>query len=220
MRLAVFNGSPRKKSGNTQLLLDRFVEGYKTVNPDVVFGAYLKDMQKAEENVKTFQEADIIIIGFPLYIDAMPGVVKYFFEKLWYEKPFGKKLGFIVQSGFPEAIHSTFVEKYLEAFAGNLGCEYLGTVIKGGGEAIRYTPEKRNRKLFEQFRELGKSLAQNQQFDQVIVKELRKPYVFSPPVRVIFRLLRPTGIFDTFWNRELKKNKAYEKRYDAPYAGS
>jgi hypothetical protein len=148
----------------------------------------------------------------------MPGVVKYFFEKLWYEKPLGKKLGFIVQSGFPEAIHSTFVEKYLERFAENLDCDYLGTVIKGGGEAIRYTPEKRNRKLFKQFWELGKGMAQNQQFDQEIVKELRKPYVFSPPVRIVFRLLRPTGMFDAFWNKELKKNNAYEKRYDKPYA--
>lgn len=182
MRLAVFNGSPRKKTGNTRILLDRFVEGYKTVNTDVVFGAYLKDMQKTEENVKYFQEADIVIIGFPLYTDAMPGVVKYFFEKLWYERPLVKKLGFIVQSGFPEAIHSTFVEKYLERFAENLGCEYLGTVIKGGGEAIRQTPDKRNRKLFEQFRELGKGLAQTKQLDEIIIKELRKPYIFPVPV--------------------------------------
>lgn len=219
MRLAVFNGSPRKKAGNTQILLDKFAEGYKSVNTDVVFGAYIKDMQKADENLKTFQAADIIVIGFPLYADAMPGVVKYFFEKLWLEKPFNKKLGFIVQSGFPEAKHSTFVEKYLERFAENLGCEYLGTIIKGGGEAIRQTPEKRNKKLFEHFRNLGKELAQNQQFNQDILQELQKPYMFSPAVQFVFRLLRPTGLFDLYWNKELKKNNAFDKRHDAPYAG-
>jgi len=221
MRLAVFNGSPRKKAGNTQILLEKFAEGYKSIDSDVLFGAYLKDMQKAGENVKAFKEADIIVIGFPLYTDAMPGVVKYFFEKLWLEKPLsGKKLGFIVQSGFPEAIHSTFVEKYLERFTENLGCEYLGTIIKGGGEAIRQTPEKSNRKLFDYFRKLGKELARNQQFNQDILQELKKTYMFSPAVRFVFRVIRPMGLFDRYWNKELKKNNAFEKRYDAPYSGS
>ena len=55
-----------------------------------------------------------------------------------------KSLVFIVQSGFPEAIHSVCIEKYLKKFTSKLNCTYLGTVIKGGVEEIQVILFKKN----------------------------------------------------------------------------
>jgi len=46
-------------------------------------------------------------------------------------------LGFLVQSGFPEGLHSRYVERYLESWQKRLGCPYLGTIVKGQREGVR-----------------------------------------------------------------------------------
>ena len=89
--------------------------------------------------VQAFAGAECVLLGFPLYTDAMPGMVKHFIEAL--EPLAGRKdnpsLGFLVQSGFPEGLHSRYVERYLEKLAERLGCPYLGTIVKGNGEGVR-----------------------------------------------------------------------------------
>jgi len=54
----------------------------------------------------------------------MPGIVKVFIESLepLCSREGNPDVGFIVQSGFPEAIHSRYVEKYLEKPSLRLGC--------------------------------------------------------------------------------------------------
>ena len=46
-------------------------------------------------------------------------------------------VGFVVQSGFPEGLHSRYVERYLEKLAARLGSPYLGTIVaKASGERL------------------------------------------------------------------------------------
>ena len=33
----------------------------------------------------------------------------------------------------------------------------------------------------------------------------------------MFRLLIATGLADSYWNSQMKKNGAYERRFDQPY---
>ena len=74
--------------------------------------------------LKLFQEAEQVLLAFPLYTDCMPGIVKVFIESLepLCSREGNPDVGFIVQSGFPEAIHSRYVEKYLEKPSLRLGC--------------------------------------------------------------------------------------------------
>ena len=74
----------------------------------------------------------------------MPAIVKQFIEAL---EPLKNRennppMGFIVQSGFPEALHSRYVEHYLQKLAARLNAPYLGTIVKGGGEGIRMMQTK------------------------------------------------------------------------------
>jgi len=130
---------------------------------------YLNRVRDRDKFVNLFQEAEYVLLALPLYTDCMPGIVKAFIESL--ESLCGREgnpdIGFMVQGGFPEAIHSRYVEKYLEKRASRLGCRYVGTIIKGGCEGIRTRPAKRTRKLFESFCQLG----------QIYEKRFDKPYI-------------------------------------------
>jgi hypothetical protein len=161
----------------------------------------------------------MVIVIFPLYTDSMPGIVKEFFENIVRsELPPAKKIGFIVQSGFPESIHSVFIERYLEKLTGKeMKCEYLGTVIKGGVEGIQVMPPFMTRKLFGRFEDLGEYFAKNEAFSDEIQLRLRKPFKMSPVRRFLFTLINKTGLTNFYWNSNLKANNAFDKRFDRPF---
>jgi NAD(P)H-dependent FMN reductase len=220
MKLAIINGSPRNKKSNSTLLMDQFLSGYHSLNPEDVPVHYLANPQLKKEGIAAFMDSEVILIIFPLYTDSMPGIVKEFFESIAeMDKNVirGKKIGFIVQSGFPEAVHSVAVERYLEKLTKRLQCEYLGTVIKGGVEGIQIMPPFMTKKLFIQFNKLGEYFAKNTAFSPQIKEALRKPYKMSLVRRTLFTVMAKAGLTNFYWNSNLKKNGAYEKRFDKPY---
>ncbi|MBS0011510.1 MAG: NAD(P)H-dependent oxidoreductase [Bacteroidales bacterium] len=219
MKLVVINGSPRNKKSNSGLLMDEFLKGFYTIEKEAADICYLAGEKQRIEAVKAFRENNYILMIFPLYTDAMPGIVKEFFEKIYSEPSrAGKRIGYIVQSGFPEAKHSTFLERYLERFTiKRLKAEYLGTVIKGGVEGIQIMPPRMNAKLFASFRKLGEHFAGTGTFSRSIMEKLRKPYTLSAGRLLFFRLMSITGITNYYWNSNLRKNKAFDRRFDKPY---
>jgi len=216
MKLTVFNGSPRGRRSNTKILLEHFINGFMTTDGNTYELAYLIRVKDRDNFIKLFREAEQVLLAFPLYVDAMPAIVKTFIESL--EPLCGREgnpdIGFIVQSGSPEAIHSRYVERYLEKLARRLGCRYKGTVIKGGVEGIRATPVWMNKKLFKSFYKLGKSFGETGKFDEQIVLNLAQPERYSKFALWSFRL--SGKIF--YWDKMLKKNNAFEKRFAKPYA--
>ncbi|RLD57640.1 MAG: hypothetical protein DRJ01_13625 [Bacteroidetes bacterium] len=218
MKLTIFNGSPRGEQSNSTILIEQFLIGYNIINSDNVSINYILKSKLEKERKEIFQNADIILIFFPLYTDCMPGIVKKFFEDIADLKiNKSKKIGFIVQSGFPEAIHSTFVERYLNKFTKRLKCEYLGTVIKGGVEGIKIMPPFMTKKLFSRFQDLGEYFAKNECFSPEIKKKLLKPYKMSLGRKIMFFIFSKTGMANFYWNSNLKKNNAFEKRFDKPF---
>lgn len=219
MKLTVFNGSPRGSGGNTQKLLDQLVAGFAQAQGNSAEVICLKDGKDSAMAAQRFQECDVAVLAFPLYIDSMPSVVKEFIESLepLCGQPSNPSLGFIVISGFPEAIHTMNIRRYLEKLAARLGCAYAGTITKGNAEGIRWGSEKQNQKLFEAFRGFGGNLASIGKFDMDAVKALAGPARFSKPMAAVFKFFRLLGLTDAGWNNMLKKNSAYEKRFDRPY---
>jgi len=215
MKLTVFNGSPRGKGSNTKILLEHFINGFMTTDGNTHELAYLNRVKDSDNFIKLFREAEQVLLAFPLYTDAMPAIVKTFIESL--EPLCGKEgnpdIGFIVQSGFPEAIHSRYVERYLEKLAVRLRCRYKGTVISGGVEGIRALPAWMTRKLFKSFYELGKSFGETGEFDEQIVCRLAQPERVTKFQFWVFKLLG----HNLYWNPQLKKNNSFEKRFDKPY---
>ncbi|MCP5108493.1 MAG: NAD(P)H-dependent oxidoreductase [bacterium] len=228
MKLTIFNGSPRGKASNTKILMDHFSRGFTEIShsneagetiPNKIETAYLVKTDEIDEMVEMFQDAERVILAFPLYTDAMPGIVKNFIEKLapLCEMKNNPELGFLVQSGFSETIHSRYVEKYLEKLARRLHCKYLGTIIKGGVEGIKIKPPKLTRKLFDAFYRLGLHFGKTGALNEEIIKSLAKNEKMSGAKRALWTILSKIGIADFHWNMQLKKNNAYDKRFAKPY---
>lgn len=217
MQLAIFNGSPRLKKSNSRLLIKHFLNGFNGKSPTDCTIHYLANTKKNEEHREAFEKADTVIVIFPLYTDAMPGQVKHFFESIEEINSRGKKVGFIVQSGFPEAIHSTYIERYLDKLAKSMKWNYSGTVIKGGVEGIQIMPANMTKKLFSQFEKLGQHYALTGEFEAKTVKQLRSPYKMSPLRRSLFKFMLFIGVADFYWKKKLKENKAWKIRYAQPY---
>jgi multimeric flavodoxin WrbA len=214
-KITVFNGSPRGKKGNTPIMLGEFMKGF---GGDCEIH-HLVRVKDCDQQVHAFQEAECVWVGFPLYTDAMPGVVKNFIEAL---EPLRRRennppIGFLVQSGFPEGLHSRYVERYLERLALRLGSPYLGTIVKGSGEGTRIMPPEATQGLFEKLISLGSSFASNGQLDPVILKEIAKPERYPLALNPIFRLFLRLPIAHGYFDRMLKENDVFERRYDTPF---
>ena len=219
MKLTLYNGSPRGKGGNTKLYLDHFLKGFETGEGNTHELAYLNHIKSQEKFIRMFKEAENVIIAFPLYCDAMPAMVKTFIESL--EPLCGREgnpnIGFIVQSAFPEAHQSRYVERYLEKLASRLGCNYIGTIVKGGGHGANEMP-KSFKKPFAMFYKLGQIFGKTGDFDKELLRKVAGPVKLSKPMLAVFKFLYKTKIGTKYWDDRIKKNGVYEKRFDKPYA--
>jgi hypothetical protein len=180
---------------------------------------HLIQVNQTERLVQAFADAECAWIGFPLYTDAMPGVVKHFFEAL--EPLVGRKnnppVGFVVQSGFPEGLHSRYVERYLEKLADRLGSPYLGTIVKGNGEGVRMMPPEMTRGLFENLHALGSGFAREGQLDPKVLAQVAAPERFPLYLWPVFQILLRLPMSHSYFDGMLKTNGAYERRFVRPF---
>jgi multimeric flavodoxin WrbA len=214
-RLTLFNGSPRGKRGNTPIFLRQIAGGFG--------GPYemhdLVRLKETEAMLKAFAGAECVLFGFPLYTDSMPGIVKHFIEAL---RPLvvrenNPPIGFVVQSGFPEGLHSRYVERYLEKLANRLGSPYLGTVVKGNGEGVRIMPPEANRALFDDLGVLGAGLARKGRFDPEVLARIARPERFPAISEPFFQLFLRLPIAHGYFDGMLKQNGTYERRFTRPF---
>ncbi|NMB88417.1 MAG: hypothetical protein GYA17_08640 [Chloroflexi bacterium] len=214
-RLALFNGSPRGARGNTPIFLHHIAAGFG--GPSQTY--HLVRLHETGQMVDALAQSECAILGFPLYTDAMPAVSKHFIEAL--EPLVGRAgnppLGFVVQSGFPEGLHSRYVERYLEKLAARLGSPYLGTVVKGGGEGVRSMPERMNRALFADLGALGAGLAAGGRFDPQILARIARPERFPAILGPVFRLFLRLPLAHVYFDDMLKHNGAYSRRFARPF---
>jgi multimeric flavodoxin WrbA len=219
MKLLLINGSPKGKKSNTKVLTDAFLSGFQQIPENNYEEVFLNNKSFYDHFEKRLNESDALILAFPLYTDAMPGMVKELIEKLAPLKKvlIGKSIGFIVQSGFPESHHSIFVRRYLEKLCSKLEMKYIGTAIKGGVEGIQIKPEWMIKKTINQFTKLGFYFAHHKVFKKSYLNKLSKPVKFSQSAITFFKIGRKLNITNFYWNAQLKSNKAYENRFDKPY---
>ena len=225
MKRLLINGSPRGKKSNTTIILSWVAEAIAEAEKDVPSSEgipviYLAKTKDISAHKKALLEADEIIFAMPLYTDAMPGIVKNFIDSLAdipKKKLASKRAAFIVQSGFPESIHSETLALYLERLALRLEWIYGGTIIKGGMEGIHLYPDKMVSRIKKNFCRAAMGLVHNGCFDPAIVSKMARPHRLGIFARAIITLSKPFGIMNFYWNKMLRENDAYAKRFDAPY---
>ncbi|MBN2134987.1 MAG: NAD(P)H-dependent oxidoreductase [Acidobacteria bacterium] len=220
MQLTIFNGSPRGKKSNSSIIIEHFIKGCEEAGKVDYKVHIVKQLKKAEDLHKIYKTSEVVLVVFPLYVDSMPAMMKEFFE--WLEPFVGKKglpkLGFIIHSGFGEAIHSFFLRDYLDKIGPEISSEYLGTMIKPSTEGMAIQTSGMVKKKMRTIRDLAAAFIQSGKFDPVIMEKSAKPIKYNAFAKVIIRLIKGLGFLDFYWNYLLKKNGAKDMHDARPYA--
>ena len=209
-KLVIYNGSPRRSGSNSALILKKALE---TLG-DRVEIRDLKEGDKWEEWADSFKRESHVMFFMPLYVHAMPSHVMGFIEKLQVSRG---SISFFVQSGFPESSQTHYLEAYFEQLALRLGRTYIGTAIKGGVEGLQVRPAKAQEKIIEPMVKSIANLVCEGSFNKNNISQLARPIRLGKGMGILFKVLSKIGLVNFFWDQQLKKNNAYEKRFDCPY---
>ncbi len=215
MQLTFINGSPRGKKNNSDRLMGHFIRGFLETAGNTCEIEYLtRYRQNLHALTGTFAAAQNVIIGFPLYIDAMPGSVKEFLEAL---APLAGKagnpaLGFMIQCGFPETSHNRYVARYCEKFAQKMGCRSLGSILKGGCEGLDVQPPFLTDKYFALFYMLGVNFGKTGKLDEALLVKLAKPeHLTAENMTQIIPFIN-----QALWDAQMGKNGVLDQSFFRP----
>lgn len=216
MSLIIFNGSPRGYKSNSHVIGKWFVKGYQ--KPDIR-EYFLFKFKQHDFFIEELNQHEECLFIFPLYADGMPGIVKAFYEKLMQSKESikNKRITFIIHSGFAEAVHLRPLEQYNEIMAKRLGCIYSGTIIIPGSEGFRLMPDKMLKRKINAVERLGREFMNNSSYNPDDLKLLSGREVLKGFSKFVFKILAKTGLSNQYWDKMLKSNAAFEKRFDKPY---
>jgi len=219
MKFLVFNGSPRGKASNTELLLENFRKGLEEKGDHHWDLVYLNKTNNRDDHIIKMKEADVMILGFPLYTDSLPGIVSYFIEGLDTEEGYNNvKAIFLVHSGFGEGIHTEWLEKWFEKLCARTKMDYIGTIRKPGSEGLKMMPDNMTAKVFSKINALGRSFDTKGVLNPELLKKLHRPRKYNFFTRGLIRVFSLFGLTNFYWNMMLKKNNAYDHRFDRPYS--
>lgn len=209
-KLVIYNGSPRKSGSNSAIILKKVTEvlGNRVEIRD------LKERDKWETWVDTFESDKHVMFFMPLYVHAMPSHLMRFIEKL---KPSQGSISYFVQSGFPESSQSHYLEAYFEQLALRLRRTYIGTAIKGGVEGLQQRPTIAQEKMIKPMVDTVVNLVNRGTFNPINIQQLAKPIHLSKGTLILFNIFYKIGLINFFWDRQLRENNAYEQRFDCPY---
>lgn len=215
MNLLIISCTPRiKEKSNTDKILDEFKKGYES-NGNTTETLYLYKRNEWEIIRKKFYENDNILFALPLYVECIPGIMAEFLESLKPKQKSNTKIGFLLQGGFGEASQLRCCESYLETLPSLLGCEYNGTLLKGGMFAVSFMDDKIRKQLVEPFYNMGKYYAQNNYFNKEVVNDFAKPEFYSKKAIFLNNVLSPLNklFFKVFAKKLGCKGSLNDKQY-------
>lgn len=144
-RAMLLLGSPKVKSPSTSSVLGGYVlEQLKQRGWEIESLTLRGNLLRGEDQadfLASVERADLLILAFPLYIDALPFLVTKVLEVIAAHcssqpqiKP--KRLVAISNNGFPEAHHNAIALAICQRFAVDTGMIWAGGLAMGAGEAL------------------------------------------------------------------------------------
>ena len=216
MSLIVYNGSPRGEKSNSTVITKWFLEGYGNDNVEI---RYLNKFKHHLTYAQEIVNYDQVLMVFPLYVDGMPGQVKHFYELLssLKNKIEDKPITFIIHSGFSDAVQSRVLEQYCNRFSKIFNLNNHGVIIIPGSEGFRLMPPVMTNKKRIAVSKLGASYIKNEQYKKEQLEFLFGKEKSSKFGSILFKIMYKLGLTNNYWNSQLKKNKAIDNCFDAPY---
>ena len=188
MHVMIINGSPRvKQYSNTDKILAEFTQGM-TENGTTFEQYEVSDRSQWDAIRAAYEKNDNILIALPLYVECIPGLLLEFLETLT-PKSGDARMSFILQSGFAEGVQLRCGEAYLKILADRLGCEYMGTLVKGDNFSIRFTTEQQHKRVTEPYREMGRIFGRDGNFNAGECRKFTGPEIFPAHIRLLVGLI-------------------------------
>lgn len=201
------------------VLIKEFVKGFlenATNNYELIYMYSISN----DELKQNFFDTENILYAFPLYFNAMPSRVKDFFEYLELNvcKPYKRKIGFLIQFGFPEAVNAKALINYLERYVRKSGNSYLGSLVLGRCEGIDKEACFFNRKGLRGMYLMGRSFGQRGEFNtQLIKKYIGTKDNFNFGIDILNKIF--VSYINRFhWDKLLRKNGTIKQSFCKPYA--
>ena len=141
-RAVLLVGSPRTKK-STSASLGGYLMGQ--VNARGVETETLQiytsfsSAERTRLTLEKLDQADLIVLAFPLYVDSLPAPVIAALEKIAAHRASVKvaqSFAAIANCGFPEAKHNDTALAICEQFANEAEMKWLGSLALGGGEGL------------------------------------------------------------------------------------
>jgi hypothetical protein len=208
-KVLILNGSPKRGPSTSESIAEylehRFRQQGLTPERHVVFGS-LKTEERTEELLTAVEEADLLILVSPLYVDSFPSLVVKTLESIAARRDpsMGTSQRFfaILNCGFPEARHCGIALSICKKFAEEANFRWAGGLALGGGEAISGKPLNTVRFLARNvIRSLdltADALAKGREVPRRAVELMAKPLM---PGRLY------TFVGSRRWKRSAKKNR-------------
>ncbi len=205
MKISIYNGSPKGLNSNSQSIINLILKNI-TKETKVY---QLKDYKCHKEILDSSLDSECLLLIFPLYTDAMPGLVMAFIELLEnYKKELNnKKIYFIIHSGFPESKQSFYVRDYLIELTRKLSLDLVDVIISGGGSDKTIEFEHLS-KCINDFKPLSKDIR-----DQML-------YPVSFDHSNLNEAIKLLDEFNQYMTATINDNSLSKKSFDKPYLRS
>ena len=143
-RVLLLTGSPRGKKSTSQalggFLLDR-MEEHGVTTETVRLYTVQKSLERQAMLLHHVDEADLVVLAFPVYVDSLPAPVIASLERIALHRrqmPSRRPQRFVALSncGFPEPTHTETPLAICAQFARESGFAWAGGLGLGGGEGL------------------------------------------------------------------------------------
>jgi len=189
MKALLLVGSPRgSRSTSASLgtyLLDRLQERNFQTQTLLIQSSLRKD-KTGKDMLSAVNDADLIVLAFPLYVDCLPAATIKAMELIAEHRRSAKtsrkqRFTAISNCGFPEAAHNDVALSICRRFAKESGFNWAGGIGIGQGEAIGGQPMSKVRGMarntIKALDLAADTLAENNDVPQQAIEHAARPFI-------------------------------------------
>lgn len=175
MHLMILNASPRAAAkSNTEKVLAAFCRGFTAAGNTCELW-HLSRRSEWQNARDAFASNRYILLAMPLYVENVPGILLEFLQTLPRKLQPGTQISFLIQGGFEEAAQAACARTYVETLPGYFGCEYGGTLTRGGLFGANLLPEKLAHQIIAPFEDVGREFAAAGRFTDEYARDFAGP---------------------------------------------
>ena len=220
MHLVIISGATRPEPiSNTAKIIEAFRLGFEEQG-NTTEKYFLSDRKQWAAAFQATEKNENILFAIPLYVENIPGSMLEFLQEVTPKTDGKTRMAFLLQGGFDEACQLRCCEEFLKTLPRKLGCDYAGTLIKGGMFGIRFVNEQMQSKMTEPYIEMGRVFAKKGTFTTQEVRDFAGPEYMTRGSVISFALFGK--IFMRLFMTKLLHSQGDKKASltAKPYAGN